>query len=355
MGAPPGAVGASVAAPAGPPPLLSRHRGRRVVAILVAFLAVLEVGVRLVEDRLPEPLEWHSFEAQRKAEQIAALAADGGVDVVFLGTSMVNAAVITSVFTAAAGDGLTAYNAGLSSGIPRLVEDWAVHLVLPALRPRLVVLGVSSVDLTDAGVGRTVFLDAFRRSAAGRELLGTESTIDRANRWLRSTSALYAHRAELRDPRVVADLLTGADPDRDAVAASIDEGGFVNFRADQQFEDRPPRDGIASLSVWEPGVEDRAALLRTIAAAEELGATVVLVELPVTEEYVAFHPDGAADYDEFEDMLAELAAEAGVPVLDLDVDRDHVRFADELHLNRRGATEFSEDLAAALRSAGLLP
>ena len=231
-------------------------RGRRwrvaVLAILVVLVG-LEAGARALDERLPEPLVWHSFETQRKVEQIDALAAAEGVDVAFVGTSMVNAAVIPSVFEEAAGGDVSAYNAGLSSGIPRLIEQWTLHLVVPRLDPELVVIGVSSLDMTDAGVARTAFLDAFLDSDGGRELLDDESPLDRADRWLREHSALWEHRAELRDPGAVLDAVAGRDPDDDEVAASIDGGGFVGNLVGQAFEDRPPRDGIVGVSVWSPG------------------------------------------------------------------------------------------------------
>lgn len=331
-----------------------RRYRRTAVAAAVCVLVVLELGARAVAERLPDPLEWHSYEVQRKVEQIDGRR-EQGADVVFLGTSMVNAAVIPSVFEDVAGGGVTAYNAGLSSSIPRLTEPWALEVVLPRLRPRLVVIGVSSLDLTDAGVARTAFFDAFLDSAGGRQVLGRERLLDRADRWLRDRSALWRHRAELRVPRLAIDAVRGREPPVDEVAGSIDDGGWVGNLAGQRFEDRPQRDGIAGVSVWSLGTEDPAALRRLVAGIRDGGATPVLVKMPVTDEYVAFHPNGERDYAAFEHAIGELASDEEVALLDLAWSRDTALFADELHLNRAGAVELTTRLAEALDREGLLP
>jgi hypothetical protein len=328
------------------------RRALAIGAVVVAVLGVLELTTRALADHLPEPLVFHSYEAQRKVEQMDAI---GDVDVVFLGTSMANDAAVPSVFSEAAGGDVTAYNASLSSGIPQFMEPWALQVVLPRLHPKLVVIGLSSGDLTDAGEARTVFFDAFRDSPAGRELLDRESILDRTDRFLREHLALWAHRAELRDPDAVFAAIRGEKPEEDPVTASIDADGHPSFGQDQRFEDRPPQAGIAGVSVWSPGTRDAAALRRLVAGVEAEGGRVVFVEMPVTEEYIARHPRGNEDYLQFEQMLSRLAADLGVPLLDLDQDRDHSLFSDELHLNTVGAERFSVALAHDLSAAGLLP
>jgi hypothetical protein len=274
-----------------------------------------------------------------------------GADVVFLGTSMVNAAVIPSVFDA--GAGLTSYNAALSSGTPRLMEAWALHVVIPRVHPKVVVIGVSSVDLTDAGVSETAFFDAFRDSPAGREALGRETLLDRTDRWLRDHVALWDHRTELRDPAAVLDAIRGKTPTQDSVAASMDPQGHLTNLDNQSFL-QTHRSGIAGVSIWSLGTEEPNALRRLIAGVEATGARAVLVEMPVTPEYIAFHPRGDADYAAFKQAIAGIAQTTSVPLIDLDQPRDHALFADELHLNRVGAIQFSAALARALRDDGTL-
>jgi hypothetical protein len=321
---------------------------------MLAVLAALELGTRAIERWLPTPLVWHSYEAQRKVEQMDQRAPHG-VDVVFLGTSMTNAAVIPSLFDSTYGGGITAYNAALSSGRPRLMEAWGLHVVLPRLHPRLVVIGVSSLDMTDNAAAETAFLDAFRDSPAGREALGREDAVDRTDRWLREHFELWNHRAEVRSPETLLDALRGKTPPDDPVAASIDRDGYVSFKNDQQFATRPAGDGIAGVSAWSLGTEEPAALRRLLAGIEATGARAVLVELPITAEYVAHHPRKEADYAEFKTAIADLAHGANADLIDLDQARDHALFADEVHVNHTGAAQFTVALANAVRATGALP
>lgn len=327
------------------------HRYLGIAAVVLVLLGGLEIGTRRIEMNLPVPLTWHSYEAQRKVEQLDRLAARG-VDVVFLGTSMVNAGVIPSVFEAAAG-GVTAYNAALSSGTPRLMEAWALNVVLPRVHPKVVVIGVTSVDLTDAGVAESAFFDAFRNSPAGREALGRETWSDRIDRWLGQHVALWKHRAELRNPMTVLEAIRASAPAQDPVAASMDPQGHLTNLDHQQFS-QTHRSGIAGVSAWSLGTEEPNALRRLIAGVEAAGARPVLVEMPVTAEYIAAHPRGEVDYEAFKQAISGIATASSVPLIDLDRPRDHALFADELHLNRTGATRFSTALARALRDAGAL-
>lgn len=334
--------------------MMGCERWCRVVLAGALVLASSEVGVRTIEDELPDPLLWHSHETQRKVEQIDQRSGDG-VDVVFFGTSMVNAAVIPSEFEALVEGDVETYNAGLSSGQPLLMEAWSLDVVIPKLSPDLVVIAVSSVDLSDAGDGATVFYDAFVDSPGGERALGTENALERSDRWLQNRSALVANRASLRDPRALWDAIRGEEPAGDPVALSIDDDGYGSFRNTQQFEDRVRQDGIAGVTRWSLGPRNIAALQGMIAGARADGAQVVLVQLPVTKEYVDEHPNGADDYASFERALREIADPVAVPVLDLDAMTDHRFFSDELHLNVDGARLFTRSLADAMTAAGLFP
>lgn len=331
-----------------------RDRILGIAGVVLVLLLVLEVSTRVIESRLPDPLVWHSYETQRKVEQMDDLAATG-VDVVFFGSSMVNAAVIPALFESTAGGGITAYNAALSSGTPRLTAAWGLNVVLPRLRPKLVVIGTSSVDMTDNGRARTLFYDGFRNSPAGLEVLGTEDILDRTDRFLREHLALWAHRAELRDPAALWDAVRGNEPTVDGPTESMDARGHLTNLEAQPFDQRPFRDGIAGVSVWGLGTEDPGALRRLIAGAEATGARVVLVDLPITAEYIAFHPRGDADYQASKRAIAEMANDTGAGLIDLDQPRDHALFADELHLNGDGARRFTATLANALRAQDALP
>lgn len=324
---------------------------RLAVAAVVA-LVVAELGARAAAPRLVEPLRFHSYEAQRKVEQM-----DGHepVDVVFVGNSMSNVGFVPSAFSSALGGDVTAYNASLSSAIPRLVDVWTRSVVLPRLRPRVLVIGLTSFDLSDEPPGRTAFFDAYVASPGGRAALRDESAADRVERALEDRSELLANRVELRDPEQLLDALRGDEPPPDPVVESIDADGYMAFRNTQQFDERPPGGPGLNLTSWSLGVDDPLALHRLITTAQADGVRVVLVQLPVTPEYLARHPH-PDDYARFESAVAAIAADTGADVLDLDgvVGTDHTYFADEVHLNARGSAVLTEAVARGLRDLGAI-
>jgi lysophospholipase L1-like esterase len=93
------------------------------------------------------------------------------------------------------------------------------------------------------------------------------------------------------------------------------------------------------------------------AAAEELlaglgdrGLDTAVVVLPVTQDYIDLHPEGAAQYEEFLALAEQIADETGATFLDLHdffadqgADADTF-FADTHHLNGVGANRLSRAL-----------
>jgi hypothetical protein len=323
-------------------------------AVVVAVLLVAEVGTRAIDDHLPPPLLWHSFEAQKKVAQIDRLRRRGGVDVALTGNSMMNVGIDPLVFERDAGGGVTAYNSSLSSAIPRMIEPWMLDVVLPRLHPKLVVIGVTSFEFTDSGTARTAFSDAFMRSDAARQAMGREGVMQRADRWLRGRSAFWAHRFELRKPRNVIDAIRGERPPVAPEVVATTDVGYSSFLNTQTFEARVQGAGL-DVGAWTPGRKDPAALEALVRGTQRDGAKVALVSMPITNEYVARHPRGESDYQSFLVALRALGQRTNVPVIEVDVGRDHRWFADEVHLNRTGSEFYTPQLVAALRSAGVLP
>ena len=95
--------------------------------------------------------------------------------------------------------------------------------------------------------------------------------------------------------------------------------------------------------------DDAAALGRLIEGARADGAKVLLVDMPVTDEYVAKHPNGEADYQTFLAALRELAKANDAPLVELDTMRDHSLFLDEVHMNLKGAHTLTGQLIPELR------
>src|SRR3546814_581408 len=98
------------------PDTAGRRPRRRLGRVLLAALAVLvvaEVGVRLVEDRLPPPPDWYTPEYGVKERQLRDLAAEGGASVALLGSSVIDVAVDPAGLDGPVTADRPAYNAGL--------------------------------------------------------------------------------------------------------------------------------------------------------------------------------------------------------------------------------------------------
>lgn len=324
-------------------------RYSRLVATAVVVCLLAELGVRVITPRLPDPLEWHSYEAQLKVEQMNELADRGGARIVFLGSSMMNSAADPAQFPAQTDGEVVAYNASLGAGLPQISVPWAENVVYPRLDPKIVVIGVSSLDL--AARGRDLY-DFFAKSEAARLALGTASLLDRAEHRLEGGSALYRHRGSLRDPALLLRAVTGR---RTAATLpevlSISPLGFQAYLADERYETRDPRARRALLRAlpdFEVGGFDAQILTGFIERSEADGRRIVLVKMPVTEEYIALHPNGVVSYREFETELARIASKTHADLIDLDGLRDHKFFADENHLNGLGTERFTRRIGRAL-------
>lgn len=329
------------------------RRGAVSVLAALAVLVLAEVGVRQISPSLVEPREWHSYEAQVKVHQMDALADRGGASIVFFGTSMTDAAVDPVRLTAALGPGATAYNAALSLGYPTITDRWSRAVVLPRLRPNTVVIGISSLDfLPESDVSTEQYRSVFEAPAMQRAL-GTASTTEEIEHAVESASELFRYRSALRDPIAVYHAIRGDEPELpEPEARTIRPLGFQAFSVDRRFEDRAAYGTAILQNALSHFAVERAAtdvFRRVIETNRSAGREVVLVALPVTEEYIALHPRGRADFDGFKRVLGELASSTGAGLVDLTDLTDHRYFADENHLNGAGTTAVTDRLAIALR------
>jgi hypothetical protein len=323
-----------------------------IVASTIALLLMGEVAARALADNLPEPIRYHSLEAQVKVERMDELSDAGGVDIAVVGTSIAYD-VDPSLFPPRPDGTPSAYNAALGSAVPSLSVPWALDVVIPRLRPKVLLVGVGSFDLK-AGSAGDVFAEAFLESAAGRRDTGSQSILDKASWWLDEHSALWEHRSELRDPEVAFDAVRGQDPEvTDRIAATTQPTGRPSFGQDRRFEDREQRGG-GDLSNWSIGLENAAHLQRLVRQARAQGVEVVLMNMPATQDYIERHPNGAASYQTYLDFMAAFAEKEEFTLLDFHEISDHAYFADEVHMNLAGAQHFTAQLVAALQERGLL-
>jgi len=319
----------------------------------LAVLFVSELGARFVDASLPEPVEWYDARAQIKVEQMDRLARrDSGTDFVFIGTSMVFRGIVPRVFDAAGGKSNTlSYNAALLAGVPPVMKRWTLEEVVPRLRPRVVVYGLSSLDFQGRRYKRPV--RAYENAPATRR--GVMATLQRvASRHLK----LVRRRAEIRDPR-------NLDEVRDALAREGRAEGAVEkhrrtmtkagyqpkkWRAvNDEERDRLRRRVLRGYSISARGTRDVAGLVAGLRARQ---IKVVLVDMPVPRRLIPLHPGGRDDYRRARRHLRDLAARLDVPLVDMARTMHDSRFVDFTHLTEEGAEEFTRRLRTRLAREG---
>jgi hypothetical protein len=322
-----------------------------VAGAVVVVLALAEVGARALAPYLPEPALWTDDTTEVKVAQLDALAdGPGCVDLVFAGNSMTRDGLVPEEFTAADPDGRATYNAALDAATPALLERWVLDEVDPRVDPDGVVLGLSSFDLNDeAQIGQSA-LDAYDRAPLTRD-----DIFGRLQAPLIRHLDLVRYRNSLRDPRELwAALGRWRDGER---VARLDASGIDGLlgpqgeglsRRDLHYVPSPVTDRFAQnelLNDFHLGGDQSAATERLLRGLVDRGVDTAVVVLPVTDDYVALHPGGRAQFDQFLDLAEQLATEAGAQFVDLhDLAPGDQWFADTHHLNAVGAEHLSRAL-----------
>ncbi len=332
-----------------------RHLGRlgRVLSLALVVLLLVEVGVRLVEDRLPPPTEWYTPEYGIKEKQMAGLGArHDGASIVFLGSSVIDVSVDPSKVASPPDDGRPAYNAGLIGANLEMVDVWSEHVVEPALEPSVVVIGVSSRDVNRNGAGLETQTPGFYKLAAVRRLLGTESAFEKVETRVSDLSRLFRYRTVLRRPL---EALFGYDsPDRN-LALNTDLGQELHL-ADVAYRGDPTVEAFfraEPLLAYSASDSQFGAVRSTIDRLHAAGVRVILLDVPVTAQYVSLHPRGAEDYRSYEAALNVLAAQTGAELVDTGTWLAPA-FSDPLHLNGVGAELLTTLVDRYLRDGRLI-
>jgi hypothetical protein len=328
------------------------------LGVVLVVLVLAEGAVRALDAHLPEPELWADDSTATKVAQMDALQeGQGCIDVVFAGNSMTRDGVDPAVFTAADPDGRTAYNAALDAATPELIEQWVPDEVVPRLNPDTVVIGLSSFDLNEGAALTASALEAYESAPETRsDLMG------QLEQPFLEHSAIFRHRVELRDPQIVWESLgrwrRGEQTDQADPAGLPDVLGPAGqglSRQDLVYEGSAVAQQLVVdqlLNDYAPSDDQADALRSLVGGLQDDGTQVVLLLLPVTEDYLALHPDGAADYDAFADTVQQIGDDAGVEVVDAHewAPGDQV-FADTHHLNGFGSEAFSTALPALLPDA----
>lgn len=320
--------------------------------LLAATLALLfaELAVRLAGSRIPEPLRWNSWEAQNKVAQMDARAAgDTGTDLVLVGSSVVNTGFDPAPIRARTG--LDVFNAALNGADMRATDWWTTRVVLPRLRPRNVVIGVSSMEFINLDPWPDNLYRRLLGSDAGREVTATHSTSDRIERVVERASSLFRHRSILRRPMTA---LRGMDDDQ-RINAVRPDGSLVALEA----AERPYGMDAAMRERWRKFRNTRYVvdpaqiaafdhLVRTLRR-QQIDVTVVL--MPVTRDVVPWHQLGATDYAEFLAAITAFVDDHRLSFVDAGTATDgRAAFLDPIHLNTAGRRYLSQAIAPLVAS-----
>jgi len=306
-------------------------------------LLAAEGALTLLERRLPEPVEWYNPLAQAKAVQIERLARSESADIVFAGPSTVYRGIDPDLFERLDPKGREAYNAGLTGGYPPIMRRWLTEEVLPNLRPRTVVYGLSSLDFHDRIFRGS--LAAYRTARATRR-----GTLAAAERTIARFSRLFRYRKLLQDPteyRYIRRVVAGKAQGRvEREMRTLSQDGFKPKPMTPDDRTATDRAILRRFEVGRRGTRDVEAIVERL---RRRGIDVIFVNMPVPRRWHRLHPRGATDYRRFERHLVDLSQDLQVPLLHPPDSLSHPGlYADNVHMNRRGAREFTLWLASSL-------
>lgn len=354
-------------APHRPRPDVGRALRRVGLAVLVGLL-LAEVGTRLIAGHLPAPGDDGRAEVLRKEDDLEALAADGGPDVVFFGNSLIDAGVDPVRFTEAstrfAGP---AYNAALLGAPIYLQTEWIEEVTGGPASPEVSVVGLGPLDVIDwanpVAQGAEPLTPAqqrlFESLVTDNIRVVEDDVLSQVERQASDASALVEHRGALRDPGVVLaatfQTAAGRPPGPEATRTddlwdeNLGPGGNV-----LQFQDRQGGqlegfgDSFLERSLLTASRPER--VEQVVELVEEGDSQVVLLVPPV--DLPSLPPATAQAYVELAEEIVAEGQRLGVTV----VDRSRAGYpadlyADGIHLNAAGTDRLSVELAAALDAA----
>jgi hypothetical protein len=331
---------------------------------LAAVVVAAELLVRAAAPRVCDLLEWRDWECQHKVAAIEDLAGQGGASVVVIGSSPTNSAFDAHLFTARNGLERPAFNAALNAASIRTLELWTTSVLLPKLRPDLLILGLNSSELSDNNlIGERGFRQ-FQRSSGWRRLRSHSSVGGRLLLWMEKRSFLIRYRHFLhepggwgmRAPRRVRWMKSIRDPKR-LFRKSRGEQVAVTplgmLHALSVFRGVPYQLTERVLATWgkivldyEVGGHELAALARLVDATRAAGVKFLMVLMPVTQDWIEIHPHGQQDFDRFKHALDSFVAERDVAFIDL-MSEPWAReeYADAVHRNDEGREHFTNVLS----------
>lgn len=327
-----------------------REHARAAIVTVASFLAVLvgaEVAARAWLPAIPPDAHtWPRAEIGQKLEQIDAYEERGeAIDVLFIGSSQMAASTNPQLFTERTG--LSSYNAAFAGPSMRTVGRWLLDIVEPKLSPDVVVVGIASRDSNDRSRKNRNVHKAFLSSPGYRQ--ETASLASRFEGWLEDLSVFMRYRRLMREPATFLER-TDDEVGEQRIRKVIGERGLrLEEPVDYRFRVAGQRSlGNGTLGNFETGGREFRAMIEMHDVLEERGVEMVLVNMPLTEDYLGAHEDVDAEMTSYRDFLADIVAATDVPFVDAEKAFETPKaFRDLLHLDVEGRDAFTEAFARA--------
>ena len=327
-----------------------RKHTRSAIVTVVSFLAVLvgaEVAARAWLPKIPPDAHtWPRAEIGQKLEQIDAYEERGEViDVLFVGSSQMAASTNPQLFTDQTG--MSSYNAAFAGPSMKTVGRWLLDIVEPKLSPDVVVVGIASRDSNDRSRKNNNVHEAFVNSPGYRQ--ETASLASQFEGWLEDLSVFMRYRRLMREPSTFLDR-TDDELGEQKVRMQIGERGLrLESPVDYRFRLKSQQSlGRGTLGNFRAGGREYRAMIEMHDVLEERGVEMVLVNMPLTKDYLGAHDDVDEEMTSYRDFLADIVAATDLAFVDAEKAFETPKaFRDLLHLDVEGRDAFTEALAQA--------
>lgn len=314
------------------------------MSLFVTLLAAEGVA-RIVAPHLQPVGRWPRADYAGHEAGLGPRAAD--LDLLVLGSSVVGRDISPDRLRDLGGPAV-GYNYWLAGPPMRSIDLLATDVLLRRVTPPVVVLGLTMREFADGPSARN-HLEALRQSPGFLAASGRMGWIDRLDDGLQKVSVLARHRTDFRDPVELARNIAAAP----LVPERLGSDGYLLDRGDDHLEDEPAAHVAqeeAVMAGYEVNPGDVEALRHLLGELGERGTRVLVVNLPVTERFIAMADDGRADYDDYLRQVRAATEESGAAWLDtMDDSWPDRLFADVNHLNDQGTARLQPLVADALQ------
>lgn len=324
----------------------------RKLIVIAAVLFLANGAVALIGPSLPEPVTYPTREVQLSVELLDEQTADGCVDLLVAGNSMAAHGLSAQRLAEGAGldDGVVAT---LPGSIAAVDIDWMERITLPRTRPGTIVYVASPLTFAPQEVVDRYGFGLYNRAVETRG--GWPGDLQR---WAVDHVPLVRYRSAVVDFEALVDGAEGELPTSYAqilaeTGRTVEPDGHIrangSFGGAQGFLDLLRTLAAGVEDVWDVDEEQVDQLATHLLGLTEEGHTVLLVIPPVSSTLPEVFPDGPEGYAAYLGAARRVAADAGVPAVDL----SGAGYGDELfwdthHLNALGADRFTAEVGRAL-------